>query len=224
MTFNYYLTIYRTLILYLLLLVVFKLMGKKEVGELTVIDLVVSILMAEIAAMGIDFSRPMEEIFLAITLLGSLQFLTAFLTLRSKKLRDIIDGKPAILIHNGVVNIEEMKRQRYNFDDLMVQLRMRDITSVFEVEYAILESNGQLTAFRRGDTPFNPLPIIVSGVLVDENLLKIDKDTEWLKSQMEAEGILFVGDVYYAAYDGENLRFITRETVDMKERRTYRDQ
>ncbi|MCL1950578.1 MAG: DUF421 domain-containing protein [Turicibacter sp.] len=222
MSFNYYLTIYRTFILYVLLLVVFKLMGKKEVGELTVIDLVVSILMAEIAAMAIDFNRSMQEIFLAITLLGSLQLLTAFITLRSKKLRDVIDGKPAILIHNGVVNIEEMKKQRYNFDDLMVQLRMKDITSVFEVEYAILEANGQLTAFKKDSCPYNPLPIIVSGVLVQENLTKIDRDTDWLNAQMEAEGILFVGDVYYAAYDGNRLRFITRATLNMHEERTYR--
>lgn len=223
MSFNYYLTIYRTLILYLLLLVVFKLMGKKEVGQLTVIDLVVSILMAEIAAMGIDFNRPMQEIFLAITLLGALQLLTAFLTLRSKRVRDVIDGKPSILIHNGVVNIDEMKRQRYNFDDLMVQLRMRDISSVFEVEYAILEANGQLTAFRKGNTPFNPLPIIISGSLIDENLTRIDKTVEWLKEQMESEGILFVTDVYYAAFDGELIRFITRDMLDMKERRKYRN-
>ena len=222
MNFNYYLTIYRTLILYLLLLVVFKLMGKKEVGELTVIDLVVSILMAEIAAMGIDFSRPMQEIFLAITLLGTLQLFTAFLTLRSKKLRDVIDGKPSILIHNGVVNIDEMKKQRYNFDDLMVQLRMNNITSVFEVEYAILEANGQLTAFKKDETPYNPLPIIVSGVLVPENLQKIDRNPEWLKEQMEGEGVLFIGDVYYAAFDGDKLRFITKDTLNMNEKRLYR--
>jgi len=222
MSFNYYITIFRTFVLYVLLLIVFKLMGKKEVGELTVLDLVVSILMAEIAAMGIDFNRPMQEIFLAISLLGSLQLLSAYLTLRSKKLRDIIDGKPSILIHNGIVNVDEMRRQRYNFDDLMVQLRMKDITSIFEVEYAILEANGQLTAFRKENAPYDPLPIIVSGSLMKENLLKIDRSYEWLQKQMEAEGIFFVKDVYYAAYDGENLRFITRDTLDMNERKLYR--
>lgn len=223
MHFNYYVTIYRTVTLYVMLLVVFKLMGKKEVGELTVIDLVVSILMAEIASMGIDFSRPIQEIFLAISLLGTLQFVTAFLSLRHKRLRDVIDGKPSILIHNGVVNLDEMKRQRFNFDDLTVQLRMKDISSVFEVEYAILEANGQLTAFRKGDSSYTPLPIVVSGVLMNENLLKIDRNKEWLHQQMEKEGILFVRDIYYAAFDGSQLRFITRATINLNEQHLYRD-
>ena len=213
---NYVIIIYRTVIVYFLLLVVFKMMGKKEVGQLTVIDLVVSILIAEIAAIGIDSLRPMGEVFLSIILLGSLQLLMALLTLRSKRVRDLVDGRPSIIIHNGEINVEEMRRQRYNFDDLMVQLRNLNISSVFEVDYAILEANGHLTAFKKDECPYLPLPIIVSGSLEKQNLRRIKKSEDWVYDEMEREGILFISHIYYAAFDGQQLLFITKETLDMK--------
>ena len=149
---NCYVVIYRTTLFYIILLIVFKLMGKREIGQLTLLDLVVSVLMAEIAAMAIDnLNRPIHEVLLAIGLLGALQFSSAFITLRFKKVREIIDGKPSILIHQGRIDLDEMRRQRYTFDDLMLQLRANNISSIFEVEYAILESNGQLSSFKRDD-------------------------------------------------------------------------
>jgi len=198
-------------------------MGKREVGELTVIDLVISIFMAEIAALGFDRSRPIQEILLIIVLLGVLQFVAAFITLRSKKARVIMDGKPSILIYKGVVNIGEMRKQRYTIDDLILQLRMNNITSIFEVDYAILEVNGQLTAFKQEGTLYHPLPIIVSGKLERENLLRLSKTEEWVKEEMEREGILFIKDIYYAAFDGERLKFLTRANLEMKEKRHYRE-
>ena len=139
--------------------------------------------------------------------------------LRYKKVREIIDGKPSILIHQGRINISEMRKQRYTFDDLMLQLRANNISSVFEVEYAILESNGQLSSFKRKDVTYCPLPIITSGGIEKENLLKIHKTKEWVEEEMEKQGIFSVKEVYYAAYDGKNLQFITRESLNIKEKK-----
>lgn len=219
---NCYVVIYRTTLFYFVLLIVFKLMGKREVGQLTLLDLVVSVLMAEIAAMGIDsLDRPVHEVLLAVGLLGTLQFTSAFMTLRFKKIREIVDGKPSILIHQGKINLDEMRRQRYTFDDLMVQLRANNISSIFEVEYAILESNGQLSSFKRKDTSFCPLPIITSGGLEKENLTKIQKTPEWIDEELERQGIFSVKDVYYAAYDGQQLRCLTRQSLNMKEKKRH---
>ena len=104
--------------------------------------------------------RPVHEVLLAVGLLGTLQFTSAFITLRFKKIREIVDGKPSILIHQGKINLDEMRRQRYTFDDLMVQLRANNISSIFEVEYAILESNGQLSSFKRKILHFVHYPLL----------------------------------------------------------------
>ena len=142
---NCYVVIYRTVMFYIILLIVFKLMGKREIGQLTLLDLVVSVLMAEIAAMAIDnLDRPIHEVLIAVGLLGLLQFTSAYITLRFKRVREVVEGKPSIVIHQGKIDIDEMRRQRYTFDDLMLQLRANNISSIFEVEYAILETNGQL--------------------------------------------------------------------------------
>ena len=211
---NCYVVIYRTTLFYIILLIVFKLMGKREIGQLTLLDLVDSVLMAEIAAMAIDnLNRPIHEVLLAIGLLGALQFTSAFITLRFKKVREIIDGKPS--------DLDEMRRQRYTFDDLMLQLRANNISSIFEVEYAILESNGQLSSFKRDDMSFCPLPIITSGGLEKENLLKIQKTKEWVEEELEKQGIFEIKEVYYAAYDGKELHFLTRESLNMKEKKRH---
>ena len=155
MDLNCYNVIYRTTLFYIVLLIVFKLMGKREIGQLTLLDLVVSVLMAEIAAMAIDnLERPIHEVLLAIGLLGILQFTSAFITLRYKKIREFVDGKPSILIHQGRINIHEMRKQRYTFDDLMLQLRANNISSVFEF---IATTDGSLSTI--------PLPFTVTRIL-----------------------------------------------------------
>ena len=120
---NCYIVIYRTTLFYIILLIVFKLMGKREIGQLTLLDLVVSVLMAEIAAMAIDnLDRPIHEVILAIGLLGFLQFTSAFITLRFKKIREVVDGKPSVLIYQGKIDLEADAKQRYTFDDLMMTI------------------------------------------------------------------------------------------------------
>lgn len=219
---NCYVVIYRTTLFYIILLIVFKLMGKREIGQLTLLDLVVSVLMAEIAAMAIDnLARPIHEVILAIGLLGFLQFTSAFITLRFKKIRELVDGKPSILIHQGRIDLDEMRKQRYTFDDLMLQLRANNISSIFEVEYAILESNGQLSSFKRKDISFCPLPIITSGGIEKENLIKIQKSKEWVEEELEKQGIFSIKEVYYAAYDGQQLRCLTRQSLNMKEKKRH---
>ncbi len=219
---NCYVVIYRTTMFYIILLIVFKLMGKREIGQLTLLDLVVSVLMAEIAAMAIDnLDRPIHEVLIAIGLLGLLQFTSAYITLRFKKVREFVDGKPSILIHQGKIDINEMRRQRYTFDDLMLQLRANNISSIFEVEYAILESNGQLSSFKKSDIGYCPLPIITSGGIEKENLLKIQKDEAWIKSELEKQGIFSEREVYYAAYDGKELRCLTRNSLNLKHKKRH---
>ena len=140
----------RTAFFYFLIFIVYRMMGKREVGQLGIIDLIVSILIAELACISIENydNNIMQSIIPIITLLF-LQVTLATLSLKLPKLRIFLDGNPSVIIKDGKVNYKEMIKQKYNLDDLMVQLREKGSRSIDEVEYAILESNGTLSIFKR---------------------------------------------------------------------------
>ncbi|MBG9737442.1 DUF421 domain-containing protein [Paenibacillus alvei] len=140
--------IFRTILMYFLVFIVLRVMGKREIGKLSVFDLVISIMIADIAVMTIDDSeRPILVEFAPIIVLTVIQVTLAFVTLKSPKMREVFDGTPSIIIANGVLQQETMKKQRYNLDDLMLQLRGQGIDNINDVAYAILESTGELSIF-----------------------------------------------------------------------------
>ena len=212
----YMLIVYRTILFYVILLIVFKMMGKREIGQLSLLDLIVSVMIAEIATLAIDqLERPIMEVVIGMSLLGVMQYSTAFLTMRNKRIRNFVEGKPSVIIANGIVNIDEMRRQRYTFDDLALQLRSNNIHSVFEVEYAILESNGQLSSFKKGESAYCPLAVITSGGINYHTLVNIERDETWVLEQLTLQNIKSVKDVYYASYDGTALKCVTRDSIDL---------
>lgn len=134
---DYTLIIFRTIVLYIILLVVFRLMGKREVGELSIVDLAIFVLMGEIAAIALDdYDRQFFKAILPIILLFLIQYLNSWLILKNKKLRDFIEGDPSLVIRDGYICEAEMKKQRYNLDDLLQQLREQGVCSVQDVAYA----------------------------------------------------------------------------------------
>ncbi|WP_028544779.1 DUF421 domain-containing protein [Paenibacillus taiwanensis] len=142
--------IWHTILMYFLVFIVLRVMGKREIGKLSVFDLVISIMIAEIAVFSIENTeRPLLESITPMIVLVVVQVTLAFLTLKSRRLREIFDGKPSIIISRGNLNREEMRKQRYNLDDLMLQLREQGVDSVQDVEYAILEATGKLTIFMK---------------------------------------------------------------------------
>ncbi|WP_246246402.1 DUF421 domain-containing protein [Paenibacillus lemnae] len=123
-----------------------RIMGKREIGKLSIFDLVISIMIAEIAVFVIeDVNKPLHEGLIPIVILVAIQVGLAFWGLKNRKVRLLADGKPSILVSNGKLHRKEMSRLRYNLDDLMQQLRGKDIDSLADVEFAILETSGQLT-------------------------------------------------------------------------------
>ena len=138
----------RTLFFYFLIFMIYRIMGKREVGQLGIIDLIVSILIAEFAVISIENAD--KSIFVSVipilTLLV-LQVSLAFLTLKKPKFRIFLDGNPSIIIQEGKINYKEMLKQKYNLDDLTVQLREKGYRTIEDIEYAILENNGTLSVF-----------------------------------------------------------------------------
>lgn len=170
----------RTIISYAVLIIALRIMGKREIGQLNLFDLIILLSIADVMVISIEeYELNYLYILLPVILLTMLQKLAALILLKSSKLRTMIDGKPSIIILNGVIQIEEMKKQSYNMDDLLLQLRSQNIFDVSLVHLAVLENNGMLSIVEKSEveTEFS-MPIIVSGVLEEEliQIYGIDKE------------------------------------------------
>lgn len=142
--------IFLTVLMYIFIFLSMRIMGKREIGKLSVFDLTISIMIAEIGVFVIeDIERPIYDGVVPMATLVLIQVIVAQLSLKSRKLRLMVDGRPSILISDGKIHRGEMRRQRYNIDDLLVQLRGQNIISPADVEFAILETNGQLTVIEK---------------------------------------------------------------------------
>ncbi|WP_237087022.1 DUF421 domain-containing protein [Paenibacillus ihbetae] len=138
--------ILRTILMYAVIFVTMRIMGKREIGKLSIFDLAISIMIAEIATVVLeDVNKPIWEGLAPIIVLVGIQVGLAYLGLKFRKIRLLADGRPSILVSKGKLHRKEMARLRYNLDDLMQQLRGKDIDSLADVEFAILETTGQLT-------------------------------------------------------------------------------
>jgi uncharacterized membrane protein YcaP (DUF421 family) len=198
--------ILRTLLLYIIIIIIFRVMGKREIGELSLLDLVVFIMIAEMAAMAIDnINDPLTKSLLPMALLVVVQFLLAFVSLKSKRFRDVIDGKPSIVINNGKIDEGEMRRQRYNFDDLLLQLREEGVGDIADVEFAILESSGKMSVFKKSASEKLSLPLILDGTVNEENLILVGKTKAWLTEQLEKQGYSTMGEISYCSYKNGKL-------------------
>lgn len=212
---SFLIVLWKTLFFYFLIMIIYRIMGKREVGELSIMDLIVSIFIAELAAISIDNYK--ESIFLSvipIVVLVVIQLVISRISLKSSMMRNILDGNPSVIIDRGKVNFKEMLKQRYNLDDLLVQLRSGGIKSIEEVDYAILETSGKLSVFKRSDDKSRsyPLPIIIDGKIQKDVLFQIGKDSMWLMEALNKEGYL-LEDVFYGFYQRKRLFLIRKEAV-----------
>jgi len=185
-------------------------MGKREIGELGVNDLLVSVLFAEFATLAIEkYNEPLVVTLIPTLIIVSLQVLVSFLSLKSASFRTLIDSRPSMIIKSGIINFKEMERQRYNLEDLLTQIRDKGIKSLDEIEYAILENNGKLSVFTYDDKNVYPLPLVLDGKIEYQTLLNIDKDEEWLMKVLKNEKVK-LGDVFYAFYKNNKCYIIKR--------------
>jgi uncharacterized membrane protein YcaP (DUF421 family) len=199
----------RTLFLYAVILIIFRLMGKREIGELSVLDLVVFIMIAELAVLAIEEpGAPLLNSVLPMGILLLVQIGLAFLSLSHSKIRKVLDGKPSIIIKKGKIDERAMREQRYNFDDLLTQLRLKDISNIADVEYAILETTGQLSVIKKDPDKKHPAtytqPFIVDGKIQEENLQLAQKGEQWLRKKLKSKGYDRIDDISFCSYqDGE---------------------
>ena len=200
--------IFRTLFFYFFVTLCYRIMGKREVGQLGVIDLIVSILIAELVAISIENYK--DQIYLTIvpiSILVILEVLFAYLSVKSNTFRTIIDGKPSIIICNGKINYSEMVKQRYTLDDLLISLRDKEIDNIEDVEYAFLEPNGKLSIFKYNPYRLRssfPMPLILDGQIQNKTLKVIRKNKYWLLDELKNKN-LNEKDIFYAFYKNKKI-------------------
>lgn len=186
-------------------------MGKKEVGELSIVDLIVTILVAELAAICIEETS--KSIFVSIVpilVLVIIEIILSYFSLKNEKIRNFIDGKPSVVIKNGLVNFSAMSKLRYSLDDLLSQLREKGVKNIEEVDYAILENSGNLSIFK--NTKDYPMPIILDGKIDYEVLKEIGKSKKWIDSLIEKNQIN-LENVFYAFYTKNKTYIIKKDEL-----------
>ena len=205
----------RTTLFYFFILLIYRIMGKREVGQLGIIDLIVSILIAELAVLSIEeLDKSIFISIIPILTLTLLQTLLAYFSLKKPKFRILLDGNPSVIIKNGKVNFKEMTKQKYNLDDLLVQLREKGFKSIEEIEYAILENNGTLSVFAYEEEKDNylPLPLILDNKIQEDTLKHLHKDSKWVFNLLNKRNIN-IEDVFYAFYKDKNVFIIKNDDL-----------
>jgi len=206
--------IFRTVFFYFFIFLIYRIMGKREVGQLSIIDLIVSLLIAELTVISIEgYDESILYSLIPIVILVILQCILAYFSLKKPKFRIFLDGNPSVIIKNGKINYNEMLKQRYNLDDLLVQLREKGYRSIEEIEYAILESNGTLSVFPYSDgkSPL-PLPIILDGDIQEDTIKHLKKDKKWVYDFLDKKNIN-LEDVFFAFYKDKNIFIIKNDDL-----------
>ena len=219
----------RTIILYIFIIAGIRLMGKRQVGELEPSELVLALLIADLAAVPMqDFGIPLLTGIVPIFTLLCLTMALSVLTMKSVRFRSLMCGKPSIIVENGKLHQREMQKNRFTVDELMEELRMQGITDLTTVKYAILETNGQIsvlpyanqlpaTAEQMGLAPEEPgLPVVLidDGRVLDHNLKLRGLDRAWLDRQLKKQGVRSSEDVFLLTLDEQNRTyFVPKEAA-----------
>ena len=205
----------RTVILYFVITIGLRLMGKRQIGELEPTELVITLLISDLASVPMqDFGVPLLDGLVPIAVLLSLSMLVSYFNLKSIRFRNLVCGEPAILIQNGKVSQKAMAENRFTLDELLEQLRSQGIFDLAAVKYAILETDGQLSVlpYAREQSEALPTLIINDGRLMEKNLRHRGLNDIWLNRALQLHKISSVKDVFFLSVDDAgNILLIPRE-------------
>ncbi len=201
-----------SLCIYIYLSVLLRIFGKKEFSQLNVFDFVVFLIIAEIMTDTVgnkDFTF-FHGVIATVTLIV-VDRLVSMVTLKSKKLRDIFEGRPTYIIFKGKLDQEKMKEQRYTVDDLSHHLRVNDIDSISKVEFALLETNGSLSIIPKDECCVElPDALICDGIVDEDNLKLLNRDLNWLKKELKKQHVDHIEDVFYCILEKDKLLVIKK--------------
>lgn len=199
--------ILKTLACYFFLIFILRVMGKREIGKISIFDIVVFFVISELFSLSLN--EPDTSILhsiIPITVIVILQLISALLSLKSNKIRRLLEGKTTYLIYKGVIQQDVMRKERYTVEDLMCQLRTKDIQSPSDVAFAVLEDNGTLNIISKSDCEVeDPEPLISDGRVVKKTLNRLNKSEKWLIEELEKQNVLAIKDVFLCLALKDNL-------------------
>lgn len=216
----------RTLILYIIVIIAMRIMGKRQIGQLQPFELAVAIMISELASVPMQNTGiPLINGIIPIMTMLAAQITISFVALKSTKARNVICGRPSILISAGKINEQVFRSELYTLTDFMEQLRSKNIYNIADVEYAILETNGQLSvipkANKRCATPEDlsisakyegpAIDLIIDGELMENNLKLVDLDKNLLEIELNKIGIKKIKDVFFASIDSDKQLFCQKK-------------
>jgi len=219
----------RTLILYVLIMLGLRLTGKRQIGELEPSELVLTMLLSDLAAIPMqDFGIPLLFGIIPILTLLALSMLVSQLSLISLRFREIVCGKPAILINKGHLQQEVMRKNRFTIDELMEELRGQGYSNIQDIKYAVLENSGQLSVLpwtqqqpptvrqlglQTDDETTLPVILINDGRILQNNLARCRKDNRWLQQVLKKEGLSSPQDAFLLTLDETGTIFCIKKEI-----------
>ena len=221
------LSYFRTIIFHSVLIAVIRLMGKRQIGQMEASEFVVTMLVANLASIPMqDSGIPLLSGLIPILTVLGIELVISYISLKSIRLRKFLCGKPVILIENGKILQQNLKKTRVNLDELTGLLREKDVLDLTTVQYAILETNGNLSVFLYPkDKPasakeagiqtkkqYLPITIISDGVLLTENMKKAKKDPLWVQKILQQKGST-LQDTWLLTVDGSDKVLFYRKEL-----------
>ena len=199
-----------TMFMYFYLIFIIRLMGKREVGSLSIFDLAVYFIISDLITMSIvDHNISLLHCVISVAVLLLLQKVIALMTLKNKKIRDFIDGKKSLIINNGKIDFKEMRKQKYTIDDLYTQIRDKGIDNITTVKWAILENTGNLSVITYEASSSNfPDPLISDGVIIYDNIAKIPISEDYILNKIKEANIKELKDIKLCLFVNDKLVFI----------------
>lgn len=220
-------TFFRSILIYIFVLIVMRLMGKREIGQLQPFELAIAIMIADLASIPMtDPGIPISNGIISILGLLVMHLIISIINMKSIKAREVICGKPTILVYRGRIDEKALKKERFTINELEERLRENNVVSLGDVEYAILETSGQVTVIqkpeKRNTIPedFNIVPeyegipydLVVDGKIMDDNLKALGKNREWLKKQVE-KFKMKPEEALVVTYDGKGQIFCQKKGI-----------
>lgn len=215
--------LYETIFGFCALFVLTKVLGKTQISQLTAFDFIAALVLGELVGNALfDEKAGIFEIGYIIFLWGSLLYIVEMLTQKFSRTRYFLEGKPAMIIHEGEIIYEEMRKNKIDIGELQHLLRMKDVFAIQEVEYAILESNGEISVLKKAAyqtpnkkdlnvSPTEPeiaMTLISDGKIYEDNLKEVDLTEEWLLDELKKQNYHSVKEVFFAEYLSDKKLFV----------------
>lgn len=204
----------RTVIFYILTILAIRLMGKRQIGELEPAELVITIIISELATIPMqDREYPILNIIIAIISLISLEIFSSTISLKSRTAESVLAGRYNVIVENGVINQKEMKKTQLTVSELYEEIRQNGAMDINDVKFCILETSGKMSVLLKKDTVQNsiPYPLIVDGKILYENLLKANITEEQLLSEAHKQNAEDFDDVFLCIRNSGNFEWILKD-------------